>query len=268
MLKFLVISVFALVLLTACTEYNKIMKSSDNEKKCEAALMYYEKKDYIKAVTILEEIIPFYKIDPRGENLYFTYCMANYELGDYYLSGYYFKKFVRQYPTSKHCEEALFLCAMCSVRNSPMYSLDQTETLNALDEIQIFIDIYPNSSRVDSCNKIMDDLRTKLELKQFEYAMMYYQTQHYKAAGVAFEATLEKFPETSHKEDILYYLVKSNFELAMNSIPAKKKERLDNTLKSYRRFVAEFPESKRLEEVESLKKRVEKSLELVGTEQF
>ena len=99
--------------------------------------------------------------------------MANYKLGDYYLSGFYFKRFIRQYPTSKNTEEAAFLSALCSVKNSPNYKLDQTETLNALDELQIFIDLYPNSNRIDSCNQIMDRLRGKLELKQFENSKLY-----------------------------------------------------------------------------------------------
>jgi outer membrane protein assembly factor BamD len=247
----------------SCTKFSQIMKSNDYALKADAAMKYYAEKDWLKTVTILEDIIPYYKMTADGERYYFTYCMANYEMGDYLLSGYYFKKFVRQYPTSKNVEEALFLSAMCSVKSSPMYSLDQTETINALDEIQIFIDLYPNSSRVDTCNRIMDDLRAKMELKQYEYAMLYYRTENYKAAAVALDATLEKYPETIHREDILYYHVKSSFALAENSVPDKKKERYDNTLKSYRRFVAEFPESKRISELDGLKKRAEKALELL-----
>lgn len=258
-----IIILFSILLTASCTEYSKLLKENDNEKKKEAALRYYEEGEYLKAITLLEDVIPFYKLTADGEKLYFTYCMANYKLEDYYLSGYYFKRFVRQYPTSKNVEEALYLSAMCSVKNSPQYSLDQTETMNALDEIQIFIDLYPQSARIDTCNDIMDRLRGKLEKKQFEYAQLYYKTENYKAAVVAFESTLEKYPETERKEEILYLLVKSNFELADNSIPTKKLERMSNTLESYRRFVAEFPESKRISEVESIRKKAEKSIELI-----
>ena len=262
-LKFSLLIPLALLFVISCTEYSKIVKSHDNEQKKEAALRYYEEGQDIKAITLLEDIIPYYKLTGEGEKLYFIYCMANYHLGDYYLSGFYFKRFVRQYPTSKNVEEALFLSALCSVKNSPEYSLDQTETYNALDEMQIFIDLYPNSSRIDTCNTIMDRMRAKLEGKQYEYAMLYYKTQNYKAAVVAFETTIEKYPESTHKEDILYYLVKSHFELATNSIPSKKLDRMKNTLKSYRRFAAEFPDSKKMSEMEQIRTKTEKAINVL-----
>ena len=251
---------FIVSILSSCTEYNKLVKSNDNEAKKNAAFAYFEEEEYIKAITLFEDVIPFYKLTAEGEKIYFTYCLANYRIGDYYLSGYYFKRFIRQYPTSKYAEQALFLSSLCSVHNSPDFSLDQTETYNALDQLQIFIDEYPNSSRIDTCNQIMDNLRGKLELKEFEHAKLYYQTEFYKSAVVALEQTLTKYPESKYKEEIYYLLVKSNFELAINSVESKKMERLNNTIKSYRTFVAAFPESKKLNELESIQKQTEKAI--------
>lgn len=245
----------------SCSEYSKILKSGDNERKKNAALKYYEEEEYLKSVTLLEDIIPYYKLTPDGEKLYFTYCQANYFMGDYYLAGYYYKRYIRQYPTSKNVEEAQFMSAICSVHNSPEYKLDQTETLNALDELQIFIDLYPDSYRIDTCNQIMDRLRGKLEKKQYENSMLYYRTENYKAAVVAFEGTLEKYPESVYKEEILYHIVKSSYLLAINSITAKKKERLEATLKSYRTFVAAFPDSDWKNDAEGIKEKTEKELQ-------
>jgi len=263
--KLLLYPVIAVLLtLAGCSDYYHLTKQKSTatpaEKK-EAGMKYYEEGDYIKAITLYEDVMNHYKFTSEGEDLYFKYCLANYELGDFYLAGYYFKRFIRRYPTSKHTEEALFLSSLCSVSNSPEYSLDQTETYNALDQLQIFIDQYPNSSRIDTCNQIMDKLRSKLELKQFEYARLFYQTEFYKSAVVALEQTLLKYPESVYKEEIMYLLVKSNFELAINSVDEKKLDRLNNTIKSYRTFVGEFPESKKLRELESIKKRTETEIE-------
>ena len=259
----LILPLLLLFVISSCTEFSKLVKSNDNEEKKVAALAYYEEGEYIKCLTLLEEIIPFYKLTAEGDHLYFTYCMANYKIGDYYLAGYYFKRFLRQYPSSKNMEEAQFLSALCAVNNSPNYSLDQTETYNALDELQIFIDMYPNSSRIDTSNQIMDRLRAKLELKQFEYAKLYYRTENFKAAVVAFNGVLEKFPESVYKHEILYLLVKSNFSLAINSIPSKKLDRLYATLKSYRKFVAEFPDSEWIKEIEDIKVKTDKEIEIL-----
>jgi outer membrane protein assembly factor BamD len=262
---FQVFTIFTLsIIMLSCTEFSKLVKSTDNEAKKAGALKYYEEEEYIKSITLLEEIIPYYKLTPSGENLYYTYCMGNYKMGDYYLSGYYWKRFIRQYPTSKYVEEATYLSAMCAVNNSPGYKLDQTETLNALDELQIFIDLYPESNRIDTSNQIMDRLNGKLERKQFESSTMYHKTENYKAAVVAFEGFLEKYPNSKYKEEALYLSLRSSYLLAMNSIETKKLERLEATLKSYRTFVAAFPESTWTTDAEGVKSKTEKEMELMA----
>lgn len=258
---FRIFGLIAFILLMGCSEYSKILKSGTNEQKKDFAIKSYEEGDYIKAVTLLEEIIPYYKLTPHGEKLYFMYCMANYKMGDYYLAGYYFKRFIRQYPSSKNSEEATFRSALCAVHNSPNYKLDQTETLNALDELQIFIDLYPNSGRIDTCNQIMDRLRGKLEKKQFENSKLYHRTENYKAAVTAFEGTLEKYPESQYKEEILYLLLESRYLLAVNSVESKKLDRLEDTLKSYSTFVAAFPDSDWRNDAESIKQKTETEIE-------
>lgn len=253
----------SLILLTTCSEFNKVLKSDDNEYKKERAIQYYQDKEYLNAATLLEDIIPYYKLTPDGETLYYYYCMSNYYLGDYYLSSYYFRRFINQYPNSKYTEECQFLSAMCSVKNSPEYALDQTETLNAIDQLQIFIDMYPYSSKLDTCNQIMDRLSFKLENKDFEASKLYYQTENYKAAVVALDNFLQKHPHSTYTEEAMYLLVLSRFELGINSIESKKLKRLEATLKSYRKFADEFPDSKRLNELEGVKKKTEEVIKLM-----
>jgi outer membrane protein assembly factor BamD len=247
----------------SCSEFSKTMKSEDNEYKKTEAVKYYENEEYLNAVTLLEDIIPFYKLSVEGEKLYYYYCMGNYNLGDYYIAAYYFRRFINQYPSSKYTEECQFLSAMCSVHNSPEPSLDQTETLNALDQLQIFVDMYPNSEKMDTCNQIMDRLHSKLETKQFESSKLYYHTENYKASVVSFENILVKYPNSQFKEEVSYYIVMSRYELAINSIQSKKLERLYDTMKSYRKFADEFPNSTRLKEMEGVENKTQQEIDLI-----
>ncbi|MFD1552521.1 outer membrane protein assembly factor BamD [Putridiphycobacter roseus] len=254
-----IILVFAFIVsLTACSDFNKVMKSEDQVFKKKRAIEYYETKQYENSAAVLEDIIPYFKLSADGEKLYYYYCMSNYYLDDYYLASYYFRRFINQYPSSVHAEECQFLSAICSVNNSPDYSLDQTETLNALDQLQIFIDMHPKSSLIDSCNKIMDKLNYKIETKQFESAKLYYKTENYKAALTAFEIHLADFPGTRYREETMYLLVKSSYLLAINSIESKKMKRFNETTKTYRKFVSQFPNSKYVKELSVLNKKVEK----------
>jgi len=261
--RLLVSSLITAVLLSfsACSDFNQVMKSTDYQYKKERAIQYYEAKEYTNSAAVLEDIIPYFKLTIDGEKLYYLYCMSNYYIGDYYLASYYFRRFINQYPSSQYAQECQFLSAICSVNSSPEYSLDQTETLNALDQLQIFIDMNPNSSLVDSCNTIMDNLNLKLQKKQFEGAKQYHHTENYKAAVVALDNHLVDYPNTQFREETMYLAVLSRFELAVNSVESKKTARLNDTLKSYRKFVATFPESVHLKELGAVKKKVEKLLE-------
>jgi outer membrane protein assembly factor BamD len=109
----------------------------------------------------------------------------------------------------------------------------------------------------------MDGLHFKLETKSFESAKLYYKTENYKAAVVAFENLTRDYPNSVYKEEIFYHAVLSNFELAINSIESKKLERLENTMKSYRKFVAEYPESVKLKEIEAVKTKTETAIKLI-----
>ena len=261
MKKIITLLVLSLVIFS-CSDFNKIMKSDNNEYKKDKAIEYYLEEEYMNSVMLLEDVLPFYKLSVEGEKLYYYYCKGNYKLGDYYLASYYFRRFINLYPSSKFTEECQFLSAMCSVHNSPEYALDQTETLNALDQLQIYIDMYPNSERIDTCNLIMDKLHFKIETKKFESAKLYYHTENYKAAVVAFENIISKYPNTVYKEDVLYFTVLSRYELAINSIESKKLERLHNTIKSYRKFVVEYPESDKISGLEGIKNNTEDAIKL------
>ena len=105
--------------------------------------------------------------------------------------------------------------------------------------------------RIDSCNVLIKDLRGKLELKSFQKAQLYYKMEKYRSARIAFNSTLESFPDTKFREEILFMIVKSNFMFASNSIDAKKAERFEETINSYHIFVDSFENSRHRKVAES-----------------
>ena len=52
----------------------------------------------------------------------------------------------------------------------------------------------------------------------------------------------------------MYYIVKSSYELAHNSIESKQTDRYLSMLDSYYSFLSEFPESKYIKELKRLEK--------------
>ena len=247
-----ILIVFLLFIASSCNEYNRLLKSTDLDKKYEMAIKYYEKEDYVKAITLFEELVSVYKGTNKAESIYFYYAYTNYNLGDYDLASFHFRTFAKTYPNSAHAEECAYMSAYCKYINSPSYSLDQTDTKSAIKEFQSFINQYPNSTRLAECNELVDKLRAKLERKSYELAKQYYYIGDYKSAIFAFHNTIKDFPETKYREELEFLIVKSNYLLAENSIDSKKAERVKVTIESYFKFVDSFPKSSYLRDVESI----------------
>jgi len=64
---------------------------------------------------------------------------------NYVLAAYQFESFIKAYQISQKVEEAAYLEAFCFYKQSPRFSLDQTQTFEAIDKLQDFINFYPYS---------------------------------------------------------------------------------------------------------------------------
>jgi len=246
----LIVSIFSLWL-GAC-KFNRILKSSDYELKFTKAIEYYNKGNYTSAQTLLEELIPVFKGTAKAEEVYYYYTYTHYYLGDYSLAGYHFRTFARAFHGSVHAEECAYMNAYCYFLSSPRYSLDQSDTKNAIQEMQSFVNEYPDSKRIDTCNLLIDKLRYKLEKKSYETAKAYYFRDDWKAAVPAFENFLGDFPESAKVEEIRFLIVKAYYLLARNSIESKKPERLEKSMENYLKFVDLHPQSQYMKEAEGI----------------
>ena len=235
---------FIVIILSSCSNYQKLLKSSNNEEKYEMALLYYNQGDYYRAQEIFEQVMPFFRGTEKAEQMYYYYANCHYEQGDNILASYYFKRFTKNFPNSRYAEECFYMSAYCKSLDSPKYSLDQTNTIEAINELHLFIDIYPNSERVTECSELIGTLKLKLEKKAFEIARLYLKMDNYLAAITSFDNLLKTYPGTNYREQTLYYLTESYYYYAINSIQSKKKERLQETLLVYDLFTTTFPDSK------------------------
>jgi outer membrane protein assembly factor BamD len=251
-MRSIIILLSSLILLTSCDGYNKLLKSTNYELKLVRAKEYYDKGQYIKSSQLYEELIPVVKGTDKAEEVYYYYTWSEYNLGDYILSQYHFKNYTRQFPNGKHGEECYYMNAFCYFLNSPNYKLDQTYTKNAIKEFQAFIDAYNDSKRIDTCNILIDQLRAKLEKKDYEIIKQYYKLSEYKASIVATKNFIKEYPSSTYNEEMFYLMIDSYYSLALNSIHSKKGERLDGAIENYVKFLDLYPKSSYISRAESI----------------
>lgn len=247
-------------LFSSCSRYQKLLKSTDMEAKYTAAVKYYDKKDYYHALQLFEELTSVFKGTSRAEQTYYYYSYCTYYVDDYAMAAYHFNNFTQSYPNSKFAEEMQYMYAFCFYQDSPIYSLDQTSTLEAIEKFQLFINKFPKSSRVEEANKKIDELRLKLEMKEYNNAKLYYLTENYKAAYFAFDNLLKDYPSTIFKEEVLFLGLKSAYLYASNSIETKKKERFQTCNDRYYNLLDNFPQSRYLRDAEKIFEKVKVQL--------
>lgn len=240
-----------IVLSTSCSKYQKLLKSTDYDLKYTKAMEYYQAEDYMRAATLLRELIGIYRGTEKSEEAHFAYANCLYGMKDYILGGHYYKLFVQNYPTSSKSEEAQFMAAYCSYKMSRNPRLDQTETYDALDGFQLFINLYPRSPRVAEATKLMDELRDKLVYKSYLSARLYfnlgnYLGNNYQSAIISARNSLDDFPDTKYREELSFLILEARYIEAINSVEDKMEERLRETVDEYYSFINEFPKSQYL----------------------
>ncbi len=251
-LKYYFILLPVFILAASCSDYSKLMKSSDYELKYTKAVEYYEAEDYYRAQSLFEDLRGIYRGTDKAEKITYYNAYCSYGLGELSLAAYLFKDFARIYPASEHVEEVEYLAAYCYYLISPASSLEQTYTISAISELQLFIEKYPQSEKRAEAEELIDKLQFKLETKAYNNAMLFYTIMDYKAASTALKNVLKDFPDTQYREDIMFTIVKSSYLLAENSVYSKQYERYKTTIDEYYAFVDKFPESKKIKEAEKI----------------
>lgn len=246
LVKIAKIGTFALLLLvltTACSNFNKIVKSTDYEFKYKKALEYYEEGEFVRSSTLLKELVNIYRGTSRADKIYYYYSKSFFGMKDYLMAGHWFRTLVREFPKSEYVEEAQFMIGYCYYLDSPKPRLDQQVSQKAIDALQLYINLYPASDRVEEANRLIIELRDKLVYKSFLTGKLYYDLDNYKAAVIALTNSLKDFPDTKYREELMFMLLRAKYLLAIRSVEEKKDQRLSEALDEYFTFVDEYPES-------------------------
>ena len=242
------------------SKFEKLKASNDNAKKYQAAIAYYNKKDYSKALELFETLVQRYRGQAQAEDLYYYYAYCNYRLKDYTSASYHFKQFSDTYPSSQRAEECNFMSAYCYYLDSPIYSLDQENTTKAIDKLQLFINLYPKSDRVAEASKLIQNLRDKLERKAYENAKLYLTIGDYQAAVIDFGNVLRDYPDTKYAEEMEFLTIKAQYEYAQHSSEFKQQDRFSQAVNFEQQFAEKYPNSKYLADAVSLKKDSEEGI--------
>jgi len=239
-------------LITSCGEYEKILKSRDYAFKYDKAMEYFESEEFVKAGTLFDQVVNIYRGTIKADTVKYYQAKSYYGQRDYILAGHYYGELSETYLNSVFLEESEFMVAYCFYKLSPRPELDQESTYQAINAFKMYMMKYSTSTRVSEAQELINELSDRIVDKSYISAKLYYDLGYFKSAIIALRNSLENYPETQYREELMFLILKSSYLLADNSIDSKRLERFQSTVDEYLTFNSEFPESTHQRDAEKM----------------
>lgn len=248
----LLLFVLSTAMMGGCGSYSKVLKTGDREQMYQAALRYYDDQKYYKVISLADEILPRYYGSEREDSIAYLAASSNYKLGNFHTSSVLCDNFRRRFPRSVFTEDIEYMYAKGYYYTAPAPYRDATNTRMAISTISEYLTRYPQSIKKDELEDNITELRGRLYDKEFLNAKVYFNVGYYKSASVALRNALDKYPETPHREELMYLITKSDYMLAHNSVEHLKRDRYMDMMDAYYNFASEYPESKHMKELDKM----------------
>ena len=192
-------------------------------------------------------------IDAREyfRNLVDNYPQSSYRpdaklaLGDTYISegttesrllgANEFREFLTFYPTHQRADYAQLQLARSFTEQMLGPERDQSATRDAIKEIEIFLQRFPNSALMPEARKMERTARDRLSEASYRVGYFYYRNKYYPGAIDRFMEVLKNDPGYSNRDALYYHLAESLYR----SVPSRAAE----ALPYYERLIKEFEKS-------------------------
>jgi outer membrane protein assembly factor BamD len=149
-----------------------------------------------------------------------------------------FREFLTYYPTSARADYAQYKLAMTHFRGMRGPGRDQTETREAIRELEIFVQRYPSSSLAEEVQMRLREAKDRIGQHEFGIGLTYYRSRWYPGAVARFRELLKTDPAYTNRDAVYFYLAES----------LRRAENKAEALPYYERLVAEFETSEYLED--------------------
>ncbi|MDL2214976.1 outer membrane protein assembly factor BamD [Dysgonomonas sp. OttesenSCG-928-M03] len=264
-IRILFVFFLTLIIATSCGEYNKVLKSTDYELKYTYAKKYFDEKKYGRAATLLEELVPIFKGTSHAEESTFLLAQSYFYDKDYTTATQFYAAYYNTYPKGEYTELARFNGAYGLYLDSPDARLDQTNTYKSMQQFQNFLELYPQSDKVQLVQEYLFEMQEKLALKEFMACRLYfnmgnYMGNNYESCVVTAREALKSYPYSKYAEEFQVMILRSRYELATQSVEERKPERFRNVVDERFNYLNMFPEGKYKKEAERYYRKALKEL--------
>lgn len=155
----------------------------------------------------------------------------------YVLAANEFREFLNFYPTHERAHYAQFQLAMTSFRQMRAAMRDQTETRDAIRELQVYVTRFPDRPLIGEARAKLREAKDRLADWDSGVALHYFRIKWYPGVVGRLVPLLKSDPEYTRRDGAYYYLGESYLKI----------QRPAEALPYFDRLVKEFEQSEYLE---------------------
>jgi outer membrane protein assembly factor BamD len=149
-----------------------------------------------------------------------------------------FREFLSFYPTHKRADYAQYKLGLAHFRQMRGPQRDQTETREAVRELDTLVTRYPNSSLMPEVKAKLREARDRLSESDYLVGYFYYRQRWYPGAIDRFKTLLKQDPEYTARDGVYFYLAESLTKVKQEA----------EALPYFERLLQEFEKSQYLQE--------------------
>ena len=154
-----------------------------------------------------------------------------------------FREFLTFYPTHPRADYAQLQLARSFTEQMLAPERDQAATKDAIKEIEIFLQRFPNSKLMPEARKMEREAKDRLSEANYRVGFYYFRVRWYPGAIDRFKDILAADPAYSGRDAVYYHLAESLYRSADLEAKVEKKA---EALPYYERLIKEFEKSEYL----------------------
>ncbi|MEK7263558.1 MAG: outer membrane protein assembly factor BamD [Bacteroidota bacterium] len=202
--------------------------------------------NYLEAIENFKVVGLQYSGSEFADDAQFYLGECYFQREEYLLSAFEYESLKKRMASSPYVPLAMYKMALSYFQLSPKSLLDQKYTRKAIDELQAFLEYYPQHDSAQQAGEKIRLLNNRLAQKEFEIAELYFTLEEYQAAIHYFENVLAQYHDSKYAEQAQLGIVSSWF--------AKKK--YDKASNEVKKFFEKYPDSNFKQKAESLQKEI------------
>jgi outer membrane protein assembly factor BamD len=184
----------------------------------EQGTAYLTKKRWLRAVQYYKQIVDNYPQSRYRPD-------AKIGLGDAYLgqdstaslilAANEFREFLTYFPTHERAYYAQYKLALSHYAQMLAPQRDQTQTKEAIQDFQTFVDRYPDSPLIGEGRKKLQECRDRLSDADYQVGVFYYRSRWYPGAITRMRAVLKDNPGFFKRDGLYYYLADTYVKMGL-----------------------------------------------------